>query len=340
MACRKNSPGEPCCPDPCTCGTPFTGARTIKFATSGGTHDLTEQTIEATFAASSLCCSRTDNTINVLETGGTFTNRYDITDYAVMKRWQCIRNVTTLLQADVTSDVRRSGASAYRIDLRYCRVVVNICLESVDVYGVPTCGTRVSVTLSNQHAIDSQANYFNAVQYQYDNYWPSVFSFSGWKDCDSTATITAWPSTPSMPSVSPTVAACGTPDCSVTRSVFLPGVVSITPGTVVTLTQDDTTDQVCLGVIVFNPCQVDTSLVWESCTDACGNQNYCVFGPLTGVLETNFGAVCVGDDTAGGCTTFIEPDLISRSRTQSQTMSHSLGTKIYDPYQADWTLTL
>lgn len=329
--------GGCCC---CPCGTALVGSRSIKFKTAGGTHDLTEQTIAANFVASSVCCSQSDNSINVLRTGGTFTNRYDITDFAVMKGWQCFPGPSALLQADVTSEVRRSGASAYRIDMRYCRVAVNICLESIDIYGVQTCGTRVSVTLSNQHAIDSQSNFFNAVQYAADYYYPFVASYSGWQDCNSGATITAWPSTPSMPSVSPTVAACGTPDCSITRSVFLPGVVSLPPGTVVTLTQADTTVQVCLGVILFNPCPVDTSLVWNSCTDACGNENFCVFGPLTGSLETNFGAVCVGDDTAGGCATFIMPDLITRTRTPSQTMSHAPGTKIYDPYQADWTLTL
>ncbi len=329
--------GECCC---CPCGTALVGSRSIKFKTDGGTHDLVEQTIAANFVASSVCCSKSDNTINVLKGGGTFTNRYDITDKAVMKKWLCFPDLSFLLQVDADSDVRRSGASAYRIDLRYCRVVVDICLESMVIYGVPTCGTRVTVTVSNQHAIDSKANSFNAIKSDVSQYYPTVSSVSQWIDCNTSATITAWPSTPAMPSVSPTVPACGIPDCSVKRSVFLAGVTSLPTGTVVTLRQADTIEQACLGAIVFNPCPVDTSLVWLSVTDACGKQSYDFSGGGLGFLVTNFGAVCVGDDTAGGCPTFIQPDLISRTRTQSQTLSHSLGTKIYDPYAADWTLTL
>ena len=333
------------------CVSPFslpTGAVTIKFKTTGGTHLLPEQTIAATFADSfAECCTETSNSLNTLVVGDTFTRQYTVNDQADSRLWYCAFPTSTRIK-QMSYEVRREGASAYRVDYRYCNLLVSTCAAVEMIYGVATCGIRVTVSLQRKTGFDSVGVGWDARKGTIDFYtFAGVYisTLTEWVLCDGPSTpIVAWPASPTIPSVSPTVRTCADtfPDaCTETRSVFIPSVTSLPPGAIVSLTAADTTTESpagCSSVLsVFTPCPVVTVPRWTAGNDACGKPSYYPVTPPF-VFENNFGYICDPDTSIGTCGPG-EPDLISRTRTQSETLSHASGTYIVNLPGQTWTLT-
>jgi hypothetical protein len=337
-----------CCCDPCVlpgCSTVTlpNGSRSIKFATTGGTHPLPEQTIAVTFADSIACCTETSHSLNTLIVGDTFTREYTVNDQASSRSWICFPDLSFYKTAETDSEVRREGASAVQVNVRYCDLQVSTCAAIKVIYGVATCGIQVTVTLKIKSGMQSLGVGWEAAKGESRFYNPAgsvISTIPYWYLCDGPSTpTTAWPASPTIPSVSPTVRTCADtfPDaCSITRSVFIPAVTSLPATTVVTLTAADTTTESPVGCstnsLIFNPCPVVTVPRWVTTNDACGNPSYSGW-------DTNYGFVCDPNFLTATCGTAY-PDLISRTRTQSETLSHPLGTYIFNMPAQTWTLTL
>lgn len=328
------------------------GVRSAAFSMSAVTHPISVSpsfTFVRNTVNPSPCCSSAVATLNEVVLSDVFTNSYDMNDAADTEAYQCCYpadpTATPRLVQTLNTEVRKSGRSAFQAGVRYCDLRVSVCVDTQVIYGVPTCGIRVSVSLGFKFTSASALNYIAVARMQGTSYSyftcnmaeiPYVSTVDTWKNCGG-STVTSWPSTPTMPSVSLTVDSCASGsggNCLLFRNAFLPGVTSIPPGTVVSFpAQLVGTSGTCGGVLVFSPCAVQTGYWTPDTPDACGVPGF--------FPDQNFGKVCAGEP-GGFCGSDIaaQRKLISRTRTQSQTMSHAVGTKIFDVFNGAWSLTL
>lgn len=335
--------GECCCCRIPGCESSYElpiGNRAAAFSLSGVTHPLTSSptlNFAQTITPSS-CCSTALATLNQVVTGDLFTNSYDMEDLAETEDYECCPP-TARLNKQATTEIRASGRAATQAAVRYCDLNISVCVATRTLYGVATCGIEVQATLGFKLSTASDFNFFYAGRMQ------GTFSlragcsgpttdgtYNTWANCDGTA-ITAWPATPTMPTLSLPATNCslGT-TCTLNRSVFLPGITSLPAGTVIVFPAGlAILTGACSGVLLFQPCIVQSGYWTPDDDDACGIPGF--------FPDTNFGSVCEG--SASSCASVLAfRKLISRTRTQSQTMSHAVGTKIFDVYSGAWSLTL